>query len=173
MNTLNPMVNKNAGFWIRELGLQPHPEGGYFREVYRSDETTGLLPGRYNGDRCFGTSIYFLLEGKNFSAFHKIKSDETWHFYYGCSILLYIIDESGNLKQVMLGNDPINNETLQYTIPHGMWFAAQPVMEESFSLIGCTVSPGFEFDDLKLGDLGKLSANFPDHIELLRKYCIR
>ncbi len=166
-------VHNTADFWIHELKLQPHPEGGYFREVYRSGEKPGTLPERYSGDRCFATSIYFLLKGYHFSAFHRITSDETWHFYEGCSLRLYTLGEPGGLNEIWLGKDPRNHEIFQYTIPHGTWFAAQPSLEDGYSLIGCTVAPGFEFEDFELGEFGMLSLKFPEHIDLLKKYCIR
>ena len=166
-------MNDTADYWIKTLNLQPHPEGGYFREVYRSEEQITELPSRYEGPRNFATSIYFLLTGKDKSAFHRIASDETWHFYSGCPLILYTLDVRSGLQKVMLGNNPTEGQTLQYTIPHGTWFGGHPVDEKSYSLLGCTVAPGFEFTDFELGEYEKLSGNFPGHRDVIRKLCIQ
>ena len=166
-------MNDSADFWIRELNLQPHPEGGYFREAYRSEEKTEDLPERYNGARCFATSIYFLVKADKFSAFHRIKSDETWHFYSGSPLKVYILHGRNEIQEVLLGKDPFKKEVLQYTIRRGEWFAAKAEMESGFSLTGCTVAPSFEFDDFEMGEYEKLSVIFPSHTLLLKKFCIR
>jgi predicted cupin superfamily sugar epimerase len=112
-------------YWLKKFNLQKHPEGGYFKEVYRSEEEIKQehLPPRYSGTRCYSTSIYFLLTSDEFSAFHRIKSDETWHFYDGSHVTIHVIDEKGNYSSVKLGSNPENNEEFQFTIPHGAWFA--------------------------------------------------
>ncbi|NUN08114.1 MAG: cupin domain-containing protein [Ignavibacteriaceae bacterium] len=168
-------MNYNADYWIRKLDLIKHPEGGYFREVYRSKEIIerGVLPSRYQGGRCFSTSIYFLLSGRDFSAFHRLKSDETWHFYSGIFLNLYVIDAEGKLSVVKIGNDPERGEVLQYTIPEGSWFAANPGTENSYSLIGCTVAPGFDFEDFELAGRDSLVSRFPQHKELITRFSHR
>jgi len=102
-----------AEYLIAKLNLQKHPEGGYYSEVYRSDETIEKdhLPGRYNGKRSFSTLIYFLLKGDDFSAFHRINSDEIWHFYAGASLSVHIINDDGIMEKIVLGNNPENNES--------------------------------------------------------------
>ncbi len=162
-----------AETWIKKLGLTPHPEGGYFREAYRSGELISSLPERYKGLRCFGTSIYFLLTGKQLSAFHRIRSDETWHFYAGCPLTLYTLDDTGDLHEYILGNSLTGGEVLQHTIPSGTWFAGKPADENSYSLLGCTVAPGFEFEDFELGNYEKLAGIFPAHKKILKEFCIR
>lgn len=160
---------------IEKLELQPHPEGGYFKEVYRSNEiikNTGL-PGRFTGDRNFGTSIYYLLEKEQFSTFHKLKSDETWHFYYGSSLLLHKIDESGNYNKIILGNDLTNGEVFQFTVLRNCWFAAEVADKNSFSLIGATVSPGFDFSDFEMGKRDELVSKFPGYKEFITRLTIR
>jgi len=119
-------MRHTSAYWIKKLELEKHPEGGYFKEVYRSGEfiEKSALPKRFIGKRCFGTSIYFLLKKENISAFHMICSDETWHFYYGDTVYINIIDKTGNLNRVKLGNEPSKREVLQYTVPAGAWFAA-------------------------------------------------
>jgi len=160
---------KDANYWISYLQLLKHPEGGYYKEVYRSKELINQnhLPNRFNGDRCFCTSIYFLLQKNDFSAFHRIKSDETWHFYQGTSLTLYMIDESGVLASFILGDNPENNESLQITIPQNTWFAAHVNDKSSYTLTGCTVAPGFDFADFELGKRKELLNLFPQHKEVI------
>jgi len=118
---------RNAQYWINHLNLLPHLEGGYFNEVYRSGEeiTKESLPDRYLGNRPFSTSIYFLLEKSNFSAFHRIKSDETWHFYDGDPVSIYVIDDKGKLVNYKLGLSPDTGIMPQVTIPANNWFASE------------------------------------------------
>lgn len=160
---------KDANYWIQHLQLLKHPEGGFYKEVYRSDELINKdsLPNRFDGDRCYCTSIFYLLQNNNFSAFHRIKSDETWHFYQGTSLTLYTIDNSGILATIILGDNPANGEYLQYTIPKNTWFAAHVNDKNSFTLTGCTVSPGFDFNDFELGKKEKFIQLFPQHKEII------
>lgn len=166
---------ENADFWIENLQLQPHPEGGYFREVYRSKETISadLLLVRYNSERSFATSIYFLLKSDQISAFHRLKSDEIWHFYAGSPITVYMIDKEGCLSKNICGRDVLNNEQLQLVIPHGCWFAAEVNQADSYSLVGCNVAPGFDFSDFELADKETLEKSFPQHKQLIGQMCVR
>jgi predicted cupin superfamily sugar epimerase len=154
--------------YIKQLQLKKHPEGGYFREVYRSGEIIlpQHLPKRYKSARNFSTSIYFLLEGKQFSAFHLLQSDELWHFYDGSTVILYSIDQKGNLSIQKLGKGKECN--FQLTIKKGIWFAAEVENKKSFSLFGCTVSPGFDFEDFKIGKRAGLTKKFPQHESLIK-----
>lgn len=142
----------SASYWVSHLRLTSHPEGGFFREVYRSSErvASASLPERFPGARDFATSIYYLLEAGDFSAFHRIKSDETWHFYAGGPLELHMVQRASH-SVVILGNRPDRGELLQYTVPHGVWFASRPLAGTSYSLLGCTVSPGFDFEDFEMG----------------------
>jgi predicted cupin superfamily sugar epimerase len=155
----------NADAWIRHLQLQPHPEGGYFREIYRSEEEISAdhLPSRFTGGRCFSTAIYFLLRNEQISALHRLKSDEVWHFYEGSTIVLYMFHECGDSKTVRLGRQPELGESLQVVIPAGWWFGAHIETDTHFSLIGCTVSPGFNFRDFEMGKREELLQKFPQH----------
>jgi uncharacterized protein len=159
-------------YWIEKLNLQKHPEGGYFREVYRSEEKikSEHLPERYGGTRHLSTSIYFLLTSDEFSAFHRIKSDETWHFYDGQPVTLHLIDEKGKYSTVKLGSNFENGEVFQFTIPQGTWFAASVDEPDSYSLVGCTVSPGFQFDDFELGKREELIKLFPENENVIKKF---
>ncbi|MFA4924944.1 MAG: cupin domain-containing protein [Ignavibacteriaceae bacterium] len=155
----------NARYWINNLQLINHPEGGYFKEVYRSEEaiTKEALPVRYSAKRNVSTSIYFLLEKEEVSHFHKLKSDEIWHFYYGSSLTIHLIDEGGNYSIQKLGRNIEEGEVLQFVIPKFSWFAAEVNDKKSFSLIGCTVAPGFDFADFELAKREELIKQFPQY----------
>ncbi|RPI12666.1 MAG: cupin domain-containing protein [Ignavibacteriae bacterium] len=161
-----------SNYWIEKLKLQKHPEGGYFKEVYKAKEMIKKehLPKRYSGDRFHSTSIYFLITPDNFSAFHRIKSDETWHFYYGSSLSLHIISKKGEYLSIKLGNNPENGEVFQYTVEKGDWFAASVDEKDSYSLLGCTVSPGFDYDDFEMGKKDELTENFPQFKKLINRF---
>ena len=164
-------MEKNAEFWIKKLGLKPHPEGGYYREVYHSDEIIlkEHLPSRYESHRSFSTSIYFLLKKSQISKFHRLKSDEIWHFYSGSSLFIYIIEEKGKLQKIKLGPDAENREQFQYAVKRGSWFGAEISNKNSYSLIGCTVAPGFDFKDFKLGKQPQLLKKFPEYKDIIKK----
>lgn len=161
----------SADYWIDKLALEKHPEGGWFKEVYRADESVKKehLHLRYSGDRQHSTSIYFLLTSDTFSAFHRIKSDELWHFYTGSAVTIHMIDEAGKYSKITLGGDADAGEVFQCFIPKHVWFGANVVDTESYSLVGCTVSPGFHFDDFKLGKRDELVRQFPQHKEMIER----
>lgn len=154
---------KTADYWIEHLNLKKHPEGGYFREIYRSrEEITGTsLPARYFGNRSFSTSIYYLLKSGEISMFHRLKTDEIWHFYEGSRLELYVISPEGVLSRTLLGNNPEKGEQFQSLIEKGNWFAAGVKRKSSFTLMGCTVAPGFDFRDFDPGDRDLLMEAYP------------
>ena len=158
---------------IQRYGLESHPEGGWYKQTYKSNEqiAAAALPERFNGDRAFSTAIYFLLEQGNFSAFHRIKSDECWHFYTGDPLLIYIIEQNGELKIISLGNDFEKGQTFQYVEPANCWFAGRPAPGSEYCFVGCTVSPGFEFGDLELANATELSAIYPEHKKIIEQLC--
>ncbi|MGK7395807.1 MAG: cupin domain-containing protein [Candidatus Cyclobacteriaceae bacterium M3_2C_046] len=163
-------MKESAEFWINHLNLNKHPEGGYFREVYRGEQIIpeNTLSAGYQGPRNVSTSIYFLLEGKDFSAFHRIKSDETWHFYVGSALEIYQLEDTNrNYSKIVLGTEVLNQQQLQYTIPRNHWFAARVVDPDGFSLVGCTVAPGFDFADFELAESGQLIKHFPQQEALI------
>ena len=157
-------------YWIDKLQLEAHPEGGFFRQVYKSEEqiSQSCLPGRYDGDRAFCTSIYFLLTGENFSAFHKIRSDEAWHFYQGDPITIHMISPDGKYSKAQIGPDA--KDHFQVVIPKEHYFAAQVDRKEAYALVGCTVAPGFEYGDFELVSRGKLLAAYPQHSTLIKQF---
>ena len=160
-----------AEYWIQALGLESHPEGGWFRETYRSSEEipATALPERYGGARCFGTSIYFLLGPEEVSKFHRIRSDEIWHYYRGDSVTIHLLDERAGLRSVTLGPNVESGEVLQAVVPANLWFGAEVTAERGFCLVGCTVAPGFDFADFELAEPETLSARFPTHLDLIRR----
>lgn len=157
---------------IKKLDLKPHPEGGYFKETYRSSGSINLesLDRAYSGDRNYSTCIYFLLTSENNSAFHRIKQDEIWHFYDGSPIKLHTISEDGKHNSYIIGRDILNGELPQLVVKGGDWFAAEVMNEDDFSLVGCTVSPGFSFEDFELPSRNELLQKFPEHKELITKF---
>ncbi|MFY0672680.1 MAG: cupin domain-containing protein [Bacteroidia bacterium] len=162
----------NAEYLIQALELAKHPEGGYFKEVYRSIENLGELPERFNGIRSTSTSIYFLLNENDKSHFHKIKSDETWHFYSGSAAVIHMIDKVGNYSKTVVGSNITAGESFQVTIPYDVWFAAELINKKSYGLFGCTVAPGFNFHDFELANAKKLSALCPDKRDLIATFCL-
>ena len=166
-------MDKNITALIDGLQLKAHPEGGYFKETYRSQESIpkNALPQRFNNHRSFGTSIYFLLEQNNFSAFHRIKSDEIWHFYVGDTLHIHIISEAGAYQLIQLGNHIHNGETFQAMVPAGSWFASEIAQPGHYALVGCTVAPGFDFADFELAKKETLVGLFPNHELLINRLC--
>jgi predicted cupin superfamily sugar epimerase len=156
---------------IAQFNLIAHPEGGYYKEMYRSAEiiTQDALPARFVGDRSFSTAIYFLLEKGDFSTFHRIKSDECWHFYAGNTLHIYVLHSNGELEIISLGNDLDKGERFQYVVPAGCWFASAPAEEVSFSFVGCTVAPGFNFADFEMAKAGELVKSYPQHTAIIKR----
>lgn len=150
---------------IRTLELQPHPEGGFFRETYRSAgwiARESLDPG-YQGARNYSTCIYFLLTSEVFSAWHRIRQDEIWHFYDGSAIELHVIAEDGSYAKTVIGRDIAQGQVPQFVVAGGSWFAATVIDREAYALLGCTVAPGFDFLDFELPTRAELTGKFPHH----------
>ena len=157
---------------IRTLGLAAHPEGGYFRETYRSAESVApdALPGRYAGARSFSTSIYFLLTGDQRSAFHRLQSDELWHYHLGDAVTVHLLHDDGRHETIVVGPDLAAGERPLAVIPAGVWFGAKVNRTDGYVLLGCTVAPGFDFADFELARRDPLTAAFPHHAELIRNF---
>lgn len=151
--------------WIERLGLSRHPEGGWYRETYRAGT---LLPRlalpAYGGDRAASTAIYFLLAGDEFSALHRLKSDEVWHFYAGSPLVVHVIDPAGEYRQILLGSDPEQGQAFQAVVPGGFWFGSSLLQPGTFALVGCTVAPGFDFADFEMASRKALLRQYP-HLE--------
>ena len=150
---------------IKSLQLQPHPEGGFFKETYRSQGTINVdsLGEDFSEKRNYSTCIYFLLTSDNFSAFHRIKQDEIWHFYKGSPIKLHVISEEGIYKKIIIGNNLEKGELPQCVVKAKQYFAAEVININDFTLVGCTVAPGFDFNDFELPKRNQLVSKFPQY----------
>jgi|SRR5688572_5514581 len=153
--------------YVKVLDLKSHPEGGWFREVYRSKSVHHLQDDIFPTGRNYCTSIYFLITSGNFSAFHRIRSDETWHFYAGDPLEVIEITNAGHLKITVIGKEILNGQSFQYTVEAGSWFASRVSGKGLFSLVGCTVAPGFDFNDFELASREKLISDFPHHSSMI------
>jgi predicted cupin superfamily sugar epimerase len=184
-------VNYETKYLIEKLNLRRlYEEGGYYRETYRSEESILINslddPDHKNKLCCLSeignddddgstnlrpifTLIYYLLDGDQFSAFHKVRFDEIWHFYKGSTVSLYLLTDSKKILSVRLGNNLDNNEHIHYVIKGNTWFAAEVNDKSSYSLIGCSVSPGFDFKDFELGSKSGLKKIYPQHEFIIDK----
>ncbi len=166
---MNRRDSTTAESWIERLNLQPHPEGGYYTETYRSSEEIAAvhLPPRYAGSRSFATAIYFLIKGCEFSSLHRIQSDEMWHFYTGSRLTVYVIHPEGHLQEIHLGPHPDASEAFQAVVKGGCWFGAKVHDPDGYALVGCTVAPGFDFADFELANRQELIRQFPQHVSVI------
>ena len=166
-------MNFTAQAYIEAFQLLPHPEGGFYKETYRSDcavqpqPATSLSSSQLAPVRAASTGIYFLLEHGNFSAFHRIASDEMWHFYAGDALEVLELLETGELVTTLLGMTLAKGETFQHMVKANTWFASRVVEGGAFALVGCTVAPGFDFSDFQLADRVELSRQYPIHREVI------
>jgi len=157
---------------IRHFDLTPHPkEGGYFRETYRSTEIypSAALPPRYEGARSAGTAIYYLLTPTTFSAMHRLKSDEIFHFYLGSPLRMLQLSPEGTGRTLVLGPDISAGQQLQVVVPRGVWQGSLLEPGGDFALVGCTVAPGFDYADYEGGDRSLLLARYPEFADLIRR----
>ncbi len=148
--------------------MQPHPEGGYFVETYRSNQTVET----HNGWRSASTGIFFLLKMGQVSHFHRIKSDEMWHFYMGEPLLILEINENGELEKTILGPDVLNGQEIQHVVKANRWFASTPLEGSTFSFVGCTVAPGFDFVDFEMMKMCELNS-FPKIEDEIKNYILK
>jgi predicted cupin superfamily sugar epimerase len=158
---------KNAEHYINSLELQPHPEGGYYKEVFRSKQNVVREISTEIKKAC--TSIYYLLENADFSGFHRIASEEIWYFHKGEPLLIHVIDEQGTLVTHELSDEETGSFSV--AVPAGLWFAAEIQSTKGFTLVSCAVAPGFEFSEFEMGTLAGLVALYPQHASLLMKLC--
>jgi hypothetical protein len=149
---------------VRKLELQPHPEGGYYRETYRA----ALSLETPRGARSAGTGIYYLLPRGTFAAFHRVTSDEVWHFYDGAPLALHLVDEAGHYERRVLGRDVLRGEHPQVVVKAGVIQAGEPLGD--YALCGCTVAPGFDFADWRMPPYDELAVSHPRHRELFRRF---
>ncbi|WP_028562601.1 cupin domain-containing protein [Paenibacillus pinihumi] len=158
-------------YWISKLNLAAHPEGGYYKRTYQGEEkiTDQELSVQFDGHRFLYTSIYFLLRSGEVSHFHRLKSDELWYYHAGSSLTIHVIHEDGRYEEVKLGTNLDNNETLQYLVPKNSIFGSSVLEADTFSLVGCMVSPGFDFQDFELFTQKELLPLYPEHHDVIRK----
>jgi len=157
---------------IELFGMSPlEVEGGYYVETYRAGETVdvGGLPGRYGGGRDFSTAILYLLPAGECSRFHRVKSDEVFHFYLGDPVEMIQLLDDGTCKEIILGSDVTAGEMVQVVVPAGTWQGAYVRQGGKFALMGCTVAPGFEFADFEIGDREELLAEYPRAREVIER----
>ncbi len=164
---------ETADYLIQHLNLKPHPEGGFFSEVFRSNITVSLdgLPYGYSGNRRVATSIYFMLRSEDISKMHRLKSDELWYFHSGSSVRIFIIDQEGKKHTRILGSRYEKAEEFCVHIPMGNIFAAEVLEADSYSLMSCVVAPGFEFDDFEMFNKVDLIQAYPKYAELFERFC--
>lgn len=160
-------MSSEADSLISELQLTEHPEGGYYREYYRSDESfdANALPERYRSQRAYGTAIYFLLKAGQTSKFHRLSSDELWFFHSGDSVTVHLLSSASGCSILELGSE--NN--FAGLIPRNTYFAAE-VNGSNYSLVSCVVVPGFEFSDFELVKKSDMISMFPDHKALIARF---
>jgi predicted cupin superfamily sugar epimerase len=166
-------MNRTADYWIQHLQLQPHPEGGAYARVYASEFliSQSALPLTFSGDRHSCTHIYYLLEQNDYSGFHRIQSDELWHHYDGKCLCIYEIDKESKLTEHLLGKNIEAGEKPFCVIKAGSWFASRLKNSAGFVLVGCTVSPGFDFAEFEMAEKEKLTTQFPAHNKLISELC--
>lgn len=157
---------------VGQFELIPHPEGGYFRETYRAGDRVSRAS---TGDvRSASTAIYYLLSDDAYSAWHRIRSDEVWHFYAGGALDVHVLTRDGSLVTHRLGNALERDDAVfQAVVEAGQWFAAERVDPEGFAFVGCTVAPGFEFSEFELADVDALLAEYPGHSDIVRRLAPR
>lgn len=160
-------MNRNSNHWIKKLRLKKHPEGGFYREIFRSPESirSGCLPRRFKERRSLAASILFLLPGNQISALHRLKADEIWHFFAGSPLTLHVLTPAGQYRTIRLGPE----SHFQSVVPHGCWFGATVSQASSFALVGCTTAPGFDFQDFELASRQRLLSRYPRHRRIIRK----
>jgi len=158
---------QTAGYWIDRLQLQPHPEGGYYKEVFRSAIAVNQDSSALVKRAC--TSIYYLLEGSDYSGFHRLASDEIWYFHKGVPLMIHAIDKIGSYTTYELSDSLTGN--LSVSIEAGLWFAAEIPLAKDFCLVSCVVAPGFEFSEFEMAKKEILIDQYPENAQILEKLC--
>ncbi|TDQ11490.1 cupin domain-containing protein [Pedobacter metabolipauper] len=154
-------------YWIERYKMEPHPEGGYYRETYRSAQQ--IVSPAVKEDRSACTSIHYLLENDDFSGFHRLWADEIWYFHLGAAVGLHLLSEDGTYQMIELSSGV--NGMLSLAIPAGYWFAAELTGKRGFSLVSCAVAPGFDFRDFEMADKEKLNQQYPQHRDIIMRLC--
>lgn len=157
---------------IKLYNMKPLPEeGGYYVETYRSKEGIDktCLPERYGGDRSYSTAIFYLLTPDTQSYFHRLKSDEVYHFYLGDPVQMVLIHPNGTTRVLFLGHDLQAGQFVQAVVPAGIWMGSMLLEGGKFALMGTTVAPGFDFSDTEIGDRAMLLDQYPQHEGFIKR----
>jgi predicted cupin superfamily sugar epimerase len=154
-------LNKRVADIIEFLGLNPHPEGGFYKETYRSTENTV-------GGRSLLTSIFFLLTSEHVSHFHRIKSDEHWYFHEGSSLTIHLLNENGH-EELKLGSNINNGESFHHMVPKNTIFGSSVDEKQGYALVSCVVAPGFDFQDFELFDSAYLLKLYPKEEKIIKR----
>lgn len=155
-------IEQEIAYWVEKLEMLPHPEGGFYKETYRSETT---IPG---SNRQLMTGIYFLLTSDNVSRFHRIKSDEIWFYHAGSPLLVHTLDENGHTENPV-GLDFLAGQAPQFLVPKNTIFGSSVLQENSYSLVSCVVAPGFDFEDFELFTREELLSLFPEHAAIIER----
>lgn len=161
------MNTHTATYWIEQLGLIPHPEGGFYKESFRSSQH--VQKANYAGNRSACTSIYYLLSENDYSSFHRLDADEIWYFHLGAPLHIHVIDQEGTHVVHELSDQASGQ--LSVIIPAGLWFAAEIPSRIGYTLASCAVAPGFEFSTFEMAKKESMAQNFPEHTVLIHKLC--
>ena len=162
------MINKQtAAHWVDKLEMQKHPEGGYYKEVFRSDKM--VLRPSTSIARSACTSIYYLLEGEDYSGFHRLQSDEIWYFHTGAPIHIHVINKTGEYSIAELSDG--DTGSFSFVVKAGDWFAAELPSKSGFTLVSCAVAPGFDFAEFEMASKKILTALYPQHQNIINRFC--
>ncbi|QEC77528.1 cupin domain-containing protein [Mucilaginibacter ginsenosidivorax] len=160
-------MENNAAYWINKLNLMPHPEGGFYKEVFRSE--IEVKAAYSNKLKQAITSIYYLLEGDDYSGFHRLKSDEIWYFHKGSPLHIHVLTNAGLLQSIELSDLETGN--LSVVIPAGLWFAAEIPSKQGYCLASCAVAPGFDFSEFEMAEKDALCKGYPQYEGLIGRLC--
>jgi predicted cupin superfamily sugar epimerase len=160
-------MQNTAAHWIKKLNLLPHPEGGFYREVFRS-QIAVTVAGDTKVKQAI-TSIYYLLEGNDYSGFHRLQSDEIWYFHQGVPLHIHVLNDTQTPQSIELSDQ--DTGSLSVVIPAGAWFAAEIPSKQGFCLASCAVAPGFDFSEFEMAEKELLSTGYPSHTELIERLC--
>lgn len=158
-------MNQYVQSWISQLQLQPHPEGGYYKEVIK-----GTIVGA--NQRAQYSSIYFLLTHDNISHFHRIDADEIWYYHDGDSLMIHMIHPDGRYEQVSLGKNIEAGDVLQYVVPKGTIFASSVEGQNAYALVGCMCQPAFKFEHFELLSQNWLNEQYPNLEDINMRYAL-
>ena len=158
---------KTANYWVKQLNMIAHPEGGYYHVTYNSPYRidSEMIECEFKGTRALASSIYFLIEEGNVSNFHRLKSDEIWYFHEGEPLTIAMITPDGKYESVQLGLDFEKGERPQIIVPAGTIFGSYP--RSGYALVSCMVSYAFEFEDFELFERQTLLEEYPEHTDII------